>query len=161
MYYRVPPRRVWPVQWEELQQVAREAEAAGQDPWYALQQQGVQCSEAAFVYLSPQQVRRAAPHGCPRPAGSPAVPACRPPGHSTPASVPLRLALACPPRDCEHPPRCACCPRMQLALVSAELERASAALDATSQQAAAFFLADCLMRARVANNRMPTRASRW
>ncbi|EFN55763.1 hypothetical protein CHLNCDRAFT_52421 [Chlorella variabilis] len=92
-----------PLQWEELQQVAREAEAAGQDPWYALQQQGVQCSEAAFVYLSPQQ----------------------------------------------------------LALVSAELERASAALDATSQQAAAFFLADCLMRARVANNRMPTRASRW
>ena len=79
---------------------AREAEAAGRDPWYALQEQGVQCSESAFIYLSPRQ----------------------------------------------------------LAIVCQELERACAALDATSMQAASFYLSDCLARARMANNRMPTRS---
>ena len=95
-----PPPCLPALQWEDLQIAAREAEAAGKDPWYALQEQGVQCSESAFVYLSPQQ----------------------------------------------------------LAIVEQELERASAALDATSMQAASFYLSDCLMRARVANNRMPTRS---
>lgn len=89
-----------PLQWEQLQAAAKEAEAAGRDPWYALQEQGVQCSEAAFIYLSPQQ----------------------------------------------------------LALVTEELERACMALDATSMEIAAFFLSSCLMRARMANNRMPSRS---
>lgn len=50
---------VTPLQWEELQEAAREAEASGRDPWLSLQQAGVQCSEGAFVYLSPRQVRGA------------------------------------------------------------------------------------------------------
>lgn len=92
------------VQWEELQAAAQEAAQAGRDPWLSLQQQGVQCSEGAFLYLSPQQ----------------------------------------------------------LALCRAELERASAAMDPTSMEAAAFFLSDCLLRARVGNNRMPSsRGARW
>ncbi|KAL4435186.1 hypothetical protein ABPG77_001868 [Micractinium sp. CCAP 211/92] len=92
-----------PLQWEELQAAARAAEAAGQDPWSALQQQGVQCSEGAFVYLSPAQ----------------------------------------------------------LAALEAELATASAAMDVIRMEAAAYFVSDCLLRARVANNRMPTSAGRW
>ena len=97
-----PPYPACPpvLQWEELQTAGREAEAAGRDPWYALQEQGVQCSESACVYLSPQQ----------------------------------------------------------LAIVCGELERACAALDATSMQAADFYISDCLMRARMANSRLPTRS---
>lgn len=91
------------LQWEELQAAARAAEAAGQDPWSALQQQGVQCSEGAFVYLSPAQ----------------------------------------------------------LAALEAELATASAAMDVIRMEAAAYFVSDCLLRARVANNRMPTSAGRW
>jgi hypothetical protein len=49
---------VSPLQWRELQEAAKEAEAARRDPWSSLQQQGVQCSEGAFVYLSPRQVNR-------------------------------------------------------------------------------------------------------
>lgn len=95
----IPKPKPKPWQWEELQTLGRAAEAAGRDPWYALRQQGVQCSEAAFVYLSPRQ----------------------------------------------------------LEALCAELERACAALDATAMEAAAFYIRGCLMRARVANNRMPSR----
>lgn len=92
-----------PLQWEELQTAGRAAEAAGRDPWYSLQQQGVPCSEAAFVYLSPQQLQ----------------------------------------------------------LIREELESASAAMDAFSMEAAAFFVSDCLQRARMANNRVPSGGGRW
>jgi hypothetical protein len=50
---------------------------------------------------------------------------------------------------------------LQLELVEEELERACAAMDATSMEVAAFFLTDCLMRARVANNRVPSRSGTW
>lgn len=92
-----------PSQWEELQAAGRAAEAAGRDPWYALQQQGVQCSEGAFVYLSPAQ----------------------------------------------------------LAMLEEELAAACAAMDTTRLEAASFFVSDCLMRARLANSRMPAAAERW
>ncbi|KAL4436707.1 hypothetical protein ABPG75_003846 [Micractinium tetrahymenae] len=92
-----------PLQWEELQAAARAAEAAGRDPWYALQQQGVQCSEGAFVYLSPAQ----------------------------------------------------------LAAVEEELAAACATMDTIRLEAAAYFVSDCLLRARVANSRMPAGAGRW
>lgn len=44
----------------------------------------------------------------------------------------------------------------QLAIVEAELARACATLDASALEAAAFFLSDCLLRARAANNRVPS-----
>ncbi|KAL4858147.1 putative transport protein YdbI [Chlorella vulgaris] len=94
---------VSPLQWRELQEAAKEAEAARRDPWSSLQQQGVQCSEGAFVYLSPRQ----------------------------------------------------------LAIVCEELERAATAMDSTSLDAAAYFVSDCLGRARMANNRMPSRSGSW
>jgi hypothetical protein len=46
----------------------------------------------------------------------------------------------------------------QEAEVLGELERAAAAMDATATQAAAFFLADRLARARLANGRVEERA---
>lgn len=93
----------FPPQWEALQEAGRAAAAAGQDPWMALRQQGVQASEAAFVWLSPQQ----------------------------------------------------------LEILTDELRRASNAFDASAMEAAAFFVSDCLMRARVANNRVGAGAGRW
>lgn len=69
----------------------------------ALRQQGVQASEAAFVWLSPRQ----------------------------------------------------------LELVSEELRRACDTLDASAMEAAAFYVSDCLLRARVANNRVGGGAGRW
>lgn len=94
---------VSPIQWEALQEAGRAAAAAGQDPWMALRQQGVQASEAAFVWLSPRQ----------------------------------------------------------LEILTDELQRASDAFDASAMEAAAFFVSDCLMRARVANNRVGAGAGRW
>ena len=44
------------LQWQEVQAVAREAEAAGREPWMALQQAGVRCDEGALSYLSPRQL---------------------------------------------------------------------------------------------------------
>ena len=67
-----------------------------------LQAQGVQCSEAAFVYLTDRQYE----------------------------------ALA------------------------TELQRAAGALDATSMQAAASYLVDCISRARLANGRAPSARQR-
>jgi hypothetical protein len=49
----------------------------------------------------------------------------------------------------------------QLAIVCEELERAATAMDSTSLDAAAFFVSDCLGRARMANNRMPSRSGSW
>ena len=87
---------------EELQEAAQGAAAVGLDPWLALQQQGVQCSEAAFVYLTERQYE----------------------------------ALAM------------------------ELQRAASTLDATSWQAAASYLVDCISRARLANSRVPAPVAR-
>lgn len=42
----------------------------------------------------------------------------------------------------------------QLAVLQQELERMSAAMDTISIEVAGFFVRDCLLRARVANNRM-------
>lgn len=47
----------------------------------------------------------------------------------------------------------------QLAVVTEELTRMGAAMDPLAVEAAAFFLSDCLCRARVANNRVG--AGRW
>ncbi len=100
--FNPPPTLTCP-QWEALQEAGRAAAAAGKDPWMALRQQGVQASEAAFVWLSPRQ----------------------------------------------------------LEILTDELRRASDAFDASAMEAAAFFVSDCLMRARVANNRVGAGAGRW
>lgn len=49
----------------------------------------------------------------------------------------------------------------QLAVLEEELAAACTTMDAIRLEAAAFFVSDCLLRARVANNRVPTGASRW
>lgn len=48
----------------------------------------------------------------------------------------------------------------QLSILTQELDRMSAAMDTISIEVAAFFLQDCLLRARVANNRMETSGAR-
>lgn len=91
-----------PLQWEEIQEVARNAEKEGRDPEEVLRWVRAGPSESAVIYLTP----------------------------------------------------------LQLEAVVEELKSIGPAADVITLEACAFYLTDCLYRARVANNRAPLKP-RW